>query len=491
MRGSKAAYDKLLTKDIDTLYFIYEEDESDGVLYLGERMIASGNDLSDASLADISDILLSEGIENNSFLAYDSTISKWVNKTLEEIVPVFIGADEDTGGIPGLVPGPTAGQTNLFLRSDGKWASVETSNKDTNQNIISLENTEFLDHEIFIANSTKNLSLIKGDIFVVKDLIANNKYSYTAYVYNGNSWVAMDGNYNAKNVYFDTDFIFTENIGTVEIPDSGSIEVAAAGKNIEEFMTSLFMKEKTPITIEPSIEVQFNHEIDYEVGTKIGPSYKILFKDGSYTYGTATTTSDITGSTITSCEVTSSTGETKSEIQGTFSNITIEEDTEWKIEAKVIYSDGLVPLTNLGNDYPEGQIKSKAITQSSEIIKGHRSFFYGMIPQVEDLNSDIIRSLTNGGAYNEEKTLVLKASDYENAVIQSIIAIPESNPREGLVSAELTSAMNVSILSEYKLLENLIEVEGNEGYTAIPYRIYVYSPATGIGTDEVHTIKLG
>ena len=114
-----------------------------------------------------------------------------------------------------------------------------------------------------------------------------------------------------------------------------------------------------------------------------------------------------------------------------------------------------------------------------------------MIPQVEDLNSDIIRSLTNGGAYNEEKTLVLKASDYENAVIQSIIAIPESNPREGLVSAELTSAMNVSILSEYKLLENLIEVEGNEGYTAIPYRIYVYSPATGIGTDEVHTIKLG
>jgi hypothetical protein len=109
MRGSKAAYDKLLTKDIDTLYFIYEEDESDGVLYLGERMIASGNDLSDASLADINDILLSEGIENNSFLAYDSTISKWVNKTLEEIVPVFIGADEDTGGIPGLVPGPAAG----------------------------------------------------------------------------------------------------------------------------------------------------------------------------------------------------------------------------------------------------------------------------------------------------------------------------------------------------------------------------------------------
>ncbi len=40
----------------------------------------------------------------------------------------------------------------------------------------------------------------KDDIFVVKALIAGGKYSYTAYVYDGSVWAAMDGNYSAENV---------------------------------------------------------------------------------------------------------------------------------------------------------------------------------------------------------------------------------------------------------------------------------------------------
>lgn len=35
----------------------------------------------------------------------------------------------------------------------------------------------------------------KDDIFVVKTLISGDKYSFTAYVYNGTAWAAMDGNY--------------------------------------------------------------------------------------------------------------------------------------------------------------------------------------------------------------------------------------------------------------------------------------------------------
>ena len=34
----------------------------------------------------------------------------------------------------------------------------------------------------------------KDDIFVVKTLISGDKYSFTAYVYNGTAWAAMDGN---------------------------------------------------------------------------------------------------------------------------------------------------------------------------------------------------------------------------------------------------------------------------------------------------------
>jgi hypothetical protein len=50
----------------------------------------------------------------------------------------------------------------------------------------------------------------------------------------------MDGNYSADNVYFKSDFTFTENVGTVVIPDSGSTIVEATGKNVTEFLSSLF-----------------------------------------------------------------------------------------------------------------------------------------------------------------------------------------------------------------------------------------------------------
>ncbi|WP_291627930.1 hypothetical protein [Clostridium sp.] len=54
-----------------------------------------------------------------------------------------------------------------------------------------------------------------GDIAIVKSLIADNKYQYTAYVYDAKTkaWAAMDGNYNATNIYFDNDLTITANIG--------------------------------------------------------------------------------------------------------------------------------------------------------------------------------------------------------------------------------------------------------------------------------------
>ena len=44
LRGTPEAYARLRHKDSDTLYFIYEEDESTGILYLGSKVIAGGDD---------------------------------------------------------------------------------------------------------------------------------------------------------------------------------------------------------------------------------------------------------------------------------------------------------------------------------------------------------------------------------------------------------------------------------------------------------------
>ena len=114
-------------KDLDTLYFISEPEGEEGKLYLGPKLIAGGGSgASDGSLKDLQDILLSESIEANSFLVYDSESKKWINKTasqvLASIATLMKGATADKDGAAGLVPVPTRGQQNLFLRGDATWA---------------------------------------------------------------------------------------------------------------------------------------------------------------------------------------------------------------------------------------------------------------------------------------------------------------------------------------------------------------------------------
>lgn len=89
VRGSKAAFDVLQEKRNDTLYFIYETDNTNkGYLYIGSRLIsctdASGSPVA-GSLADIEDILISE-VQDKQILSYDAESGKWVNKSLDELI---------------------------------------------------------------------------------------------------------------------------------------------------------------------------------------------------------------------------------------------------------------------------------------------------------------------------------------------------------------------------------------------------------------------
>ena len=135
LRGTPAAYENLLVKDNDTLYFISETNASTGTLYLGSKLIAGGEVTSATSLAELTDVLLSEEIDGGSLLVYEG--NQWVNKTLEEVfaeISVMTGAGEDTDGVVGLVPQPVAGDNELFLRGDATWAKpvAELSIEDKN-----------------------------------------------------------------------------------------------------------------------------------------------------------------------------------------------------------------------------------------------------------------------------------------------------------------------------------------------------------------------
>ena len=88
VRGSKAAFNALTTKKDDTLYFVYDKDNTDsGSLYIGSRLIGSTGSSTTASIKDLSDVVIST-VGNRQILVYDSASSSWKNGSLTDILGV-------------------------------------------------------------------------------------------------------------------------------------------------------------------------------------------------------------------------------------------------------------------------------------------------------------------------------------------------------------------------------------------------------------------
>ena len=130
-RGSSVAFENLLNKNSDTLYFITDSDSNKSSLYIGDKLIIGGI----TSLSELNDIVLSNSVDDNQALIFDKNQNKWINKSLIDAIGVVIGATKESQGNIGLVPAPGIGQNNMFLRGDGQWANPGTSVKSDNKSI--------------------------------------------------------------------------------------------------------------------------------------------------------------------------------------------------------------------------------------------------------------------------------------------------------------------------------------------------------------------
>lgn len=344
-----------------------------------------------------------------------------------------------------------------------------------------------LNFEVFPKGETTDIEAINaavgdteihnGDTAIVKRDIANGKSSYTAYVYDG-EWKAMDGNYRADNVYFDEDLIYTANIGVKTVPSSGSATIAAAGKNVEEVLKSILAEEKNPSNTKPSVSFSTQSGFGtFEIGTKKNLTYTAALSAGSYTYG------PVTGITAQSWEVSCTGVEgSKDTATGTFENV-IAESTAKKITAKANYNEGAIPKTNLGNPYPNAKIAAGSASKDSNSLIGVRHMFYGVLKSDAALDSAIIRGLNHEAA--DRKTIATFGAGA--GAVKVIIACPAGY---NVTKVLMPSAMNADATANFVKQAGTVNVEGAEGYTAVPYTIWVYQPAA-IDSTETYAVTIG
>lgn len=320
----------------------------------------------------------------------------------------------------------------------------------------------------------------KGDMAVVIRTFVEGKKSYTAYIHDGTGFEAMDGNYSAENVYFDEDFTYTANIGVLTVPSSGSGTIQASGKNVKEVLAGILAKEKNPSATAPAVTIGTQTNFGtFEIGTKKNLVYSATLSAGSYTYGPTT------GITAKTWEATC-TGviDSKTTASGTFENV-VAEATPKTVTVKATYDAGAIPVTNLGNPYPAGQIKAGSASKVSGSLVGVRYMFWGTMTDASaELNSANIRALAHKEASKAKTLATFGAGAGAKKVV---VAVPAGRR---ITKALLTSAMNADITSVFVKQGTQSQVQGANGYTATAYDVYVYQPAS-IDAGETYSITIG
>lgn len=343
------------------------------------------------------------------------------------------------------------------------------------------------DHMAAIERVVGEQELLDGDVAVVRSAISEGKYTYTGYTYADGEWKAMDGNYNAENVYFDEDLETTTAIGNITLTN-GKATIPSTGKNLKEVWEAIFIKEKNPSTTQPSVKITFSAGGEHEVGETVSTTYSITLDPGKYTYGPAT------GVTMNAISVVDTLGVEKTAATGSFEDIVVtdamksEDDGGYSITATATYGDGTVPVTNRGNAYAAGQIKGGSKSATSEAIVGYRNTFWGTLEdKTIELTSSVIRSLSgkSGTGYANGSTFDLEVPV---GAMRVIFAYPADLQNVSSVIDE--NGLNAQIASSFAANMKTVQVEGANGAIAIDYKVYYMDLSEANGTANVFHVTI-
>lgn len=205
MRGLSSVFDKLTTKDANTLYFIYEnEDSVSGRLFLGDReIICDGHESAIAELKDLVDVNLPDDISqliDGQVLTYDAISGKWMAKDPSTIAEVLFDSNQFEANLNGewsllgFANAPSGAR--LTKSADGKliWDLPSGATNEELAEQIEALNTKFNDYDtaeqvdIKIAEAVAAASHLSYKTVETTDEINLSEDKYIYLVKNGDTY---------------------------------------------------------------------------------------------------------------------------------------------------------------------------------------------------------------------------------------------------------------------------------------------------------------
>ena len=355
----------------------------------------------------------------------------------------------------------------------------------------------------------------KGDVAVCERAIGDDTEAsastMTDYMYDGEHWCALDGNYDASNVYFAKDFTLAGSytaVGNVtKSSNAATGTLSAKGKSLEQLIQNIFTKELNPSNDLPTIALSGDSDQSGEVGTTFSlPTVKVTVSDvGSYTYGPATginfpigdlviaecaSSSDKATITSASNKKSNTTAAVKdSSVSLTASNAkgTVYTDSaiSFTFDAVGSYTQGAMPVTNLGNDYESKRIAAGDAHCDARTIKrtGWRNYWYGFVSTTDAAG---LTRITDSTASNYNKvtdgktTLIAGGSAISNKTLPTIAAVAgdrmpvvvfPTSAKKKVASATMPGSLNSSV--DFTFIKT-VSLAGANGASAVSYDVWGY-----------------
>ena len=346
--------------------------------------------------------------------------------------------------------------------------------------------------------------LAVGDTAIVKTLISGDKYSYTGYVYNGTDWAAMDGNYSAKNVYFDSDLTMTQTFGKYAVSSTvPNVTIEAEGMSLYDLLMDAYSEKKNPTKVDPKVskfDVTGNGAslTSFEVGTTVTPQWTSTFDAGSYTYKSSVSNETIspvagTGVTTTAWEVKQGDAVIGTVEDGTAtSSFVIGDGVTDKVTGTVSYSitasygDGNYALTNL-NTLPDSEVRIAAgTTEAKTDTLTYVRKMFGAGTAKADVNSAVIRDMksANASAVSSSTPFEFKAAAGDTKVV---FAYPKALTTKTPKFEIFTMAWGETsgfVSSEVEVADARGTNEDGTLNNAMTYTVWTYTPAGAFAAAE-------
>lgn len=453
-----------------------------------------------------------------------------------------------------LMPGEMGVETDTGLFKIGKqhptearfctWAELAYANDIPEVDLSTVTNNiQVIDGTLADAQPGK----VEGDMVIVRSVIDGTVKSHTAYVWTETAegtydWAAMDGNYNAANVYYDKNIQVTQNVGNVTTENNAPVDLEFKGKNMEQIWQYLYATEDTDLSItQPKSTFTIStSSISQEIGTTFkDPTISLSFADGKYEYGSKDSTgtkyaknqgagvlwsaATITGPNNTSIATkTDSSNTTISKIYDLSTNTVVTTATDNVVtEGTTTYSFSSKascpasirkPITNLDNfinsankatsSYEEGTKQTVAITDqagsASLTVTGWRGWFEGYVATGSELDpanltSAQVRALAKGstkGARNGSFSTSI--SNVPAKTNQIFFACPKGKVKYTLKTGSDTVDTGFSIEQStppapWTIKHTTASVAGADGNNATDYDVFY---ATDVGTIATQTLTV-